>query len=428
MADNSLGNGLKKTFYSLRTRNFRLYFTGQLISNTGNWLTSVALILLVLKITGSGLDVGLLAACQYGPILFLSPWGGAIADRFDKRKMLLLSQSLEMAQSVGLAIVAFMPHPSLVGLYTLAILGGIFLAFDNPFRRSFVSEMVPPEDIPNAVILYSTIVNVSRIFGPTLAGLLATTLGFGWCFTLDAASYIAVIVGIIMMRPAELYRQPHAVQKTNETSDPSNATSANAQNKGAVRAGFRYILSEPFLWINFVMLAAIGTLAYNFSVTLPLFVTKSLHSTEWVFTILYSVFSLGAVVCALIVAHRNLVAMRHILWGAAGLGVAMLFLALSPGVATAAAAVFLVGAASILYMTSTTTMVQVEAKREMHGRVLALQMVFVAGTSVIGGPLSGWLADALGARSPLMFGAIVCLASALFGYYATRRYMRKEVF
>ena len=410
---------IKKTFYSLRTRNFRLYFTGQLISNTGNWLTNVALILLVLKLTGSGLAVGLLAAFQYGPILFLSAWGGAIADRFDKRRMLLLTQSLEMAQSAGLAILAFMPHPPIIGLYILAILGGIFLAFDNPFRRSFVTEMVPKEDIPNAVILYSTIVNVSRIFGPALAGLLATTLGFGWCFTIDAASYIAVIIGIIMMRPAELYREPpkpHA----EKTAGGENAKGST----GNVREGFRYILSMPLLWISFVMLAAIGTLAYNFSVTLPLFVTNSLHRSDGVFTILYSIFSLGAVVCALIVAQRNLVAMRHIIWGAAGLGVTMLLLSFSPGVWTAAIAVFLVGMASILYMTSTTTIVQVEAKREMHGRVLALQMVFVAGTSVIGGPLSGWLADALGARTPLIFGGIVCLASALWGYFAVRKYVR----
>jgi len=400
---------IRKTFYSLRTRNFRLYFTGQLISNTGNWLTNVALILLVLKITGSGLAVGLLAACQYGPILFLSAYGGAIADRFDKRKMLLISQSLEMAQSVGLAVLAFMPHPSLVWLYALAILGGIFLAFDNPFRRSFVSEMVPQEDIPNAVVLYSTIVNGARIVGPALAGLLATTLGFGWCFTIDAASYIAVIIGIIMMRPTELFRRP---------------IKPRSESKGEVREGFRYILSTPFLWISFVMLAVIGTLAYNFTVTLPLFVTSSLHSTDAVFTILYSTFSLGAVMCALVVAHRNLVTMRHILLGAAALGVTMLLLAFSPGVWTAALAVFLVGMASILYMTSSTTIIQIEAKREMHGRVLALQMVFIAGTSVIGGPLSGWLADALGARSPLILGGIVCLISAGFGYYASRRYMK----
>ena len=176
-AATGLSGALRKTFLSLRNRNFRLYFIGQLISNTGNWLTNVALVLLVLKITGSGVAVGILAACQFGPILLLSAWAGALADRSDKRKLLLVTQSLEMVQSAGLAILAFMAHPPLVGLYALALGGGTLLAFDNPLRRSFVTEMVRAEDIPNAVVLYSVIVNVARIFGPALAGLLVVVLG-----------------------------------------------------------------------------------------------------------------------------------------------------------------------------------------------------------------------------------------------------------
>ena len=246
---------VKKTFSSLRNRNFKLFFVGQTISNTGNWLTNVALTLLVLKITGSGLQVGLLAACQYGPILFLTVYGGAIADRSDKRKMLVLTQALEMAQSIGLAIMAFLPHPPVSGLFILAIFGGIFLAFDNPLRRSFVSEMVPQEDIPNAVVLNSTIINASRIVGPALAGFLVVSVGYGWCFVVDAVSYLAVICSLFMMRPSELYRVP-----------PREKT------KGEVRESFKYVFSVPVLWVSFVMLAVIGTLAYNFTVTLPLFV------------------------------------------------------------------------------------------------------------------------------------------------------------
>ena len=168
----------------------------------------MALVLLVLRITGSGLAVGLLAACQFGPIVVLSAWAGALADRADKRRLLLLTQSLEMAQSAGLAVLAFLPHPPIGGLYVLAVCGGTLLAFDNPLRRSFVTEMVQAEDIPNAVVLYSLIVNVSRIFGPALAGLLIVTLGFGWCFAIDAASYVAVLTCIVLMRPAELRRRP----------------------------------------------------------------------------------------------------------------------------------------------------------------------------------------------------------------------------
>jgi MFS family permease len=396
---------LQQTFLSLRNRNFRLYFTGQLISNTGNWLTSVALILLVLKFTGSGFDVGMLAACQFGPILFLSAWAGAIADRTNKRLTLFATQSLEMAQSAGLAVFAFMPHPPLAALYALAIFGGIVLAFDNPLRRSFVSEMVPSEDVPNAVVLYSITVNVTRIIGPALAGLLVVSLGYGWCFSIDAATYLVVLYCLYLMREGELRRMP-----------------PRARAKGEIREGVRYIMSQPFLWISFVMLAVIGTIAYNFTVTLPLFVTSSLHSSVGIFTILYSIFSFGAVASALIVAQRRLVEMRHIILGATSLGIAMLLLAAVPGVWTAVPVIFLVGMASVLYMTSTTAIVQIGTKREMQGRLLALQTVLIGGTGLIGGPLSGALADALGARSPIILGAIACLASAAFGYFAVRRY------
>ena len=402
---NAFTRAVAKTFLSLRNRNFRLFFIGQTISNTGNWLTNVALTLLVLKLTNSGLAVGAVTACQYGPILFLSPWGGAIADRSEKRRLLLITQSVEMAQSISLAVLAFLPHPPLFGLYGVAIIGGIVLAFDNPLRRSFVTEMVREEDIPNAVVLYSTVVNVSRVFGPALAGLLVVTLGYGWCFTIDAVTYLAVLFCIVIMRPEELHRQP-----------------PKPRTKGEVREGLRYMLSIPLLWISFGMLAAIGMLSYNFNVTLPLFVTGGLHSTDAMFTVLYSVFSLGAVTSALVVAQRGMVQMRHILAGAAGMGVTMLALSAAPSVATAVPVIFVVGMASILYMTSTTAIVQVTAKREMHGRLLALQTVLVGGTGLIGGPVSGWLADVLGGRAPIVLGGVVCLAAAGFGYVANRRY------
>ena len=401
-----VGRTLAKTFLSLRNRNFRLYFIGQLISNTGNWLTNVALTLFVLKLTGSGLAVGVLAACQFGPTLFLSAWAGAIADRTDKRRMLILTQTLEMAQSVGLAVLAFMPHPPLAALYALALGGGMLLAFDSPARRSFVPEMARGEDVPNAVVLYSMTVNVSRIFGPALAGLLVVTVGYGWCFTFDAVSYLAVLLCLFMMRPSELHRR---VPKPRE--------------KGEVRAGLEYVRSMPTLWISFVMLIVIGVLAYNYTVTLPLFVTDALHAPVTVFTLLYSVFSFGAVVSGLVVAHRALVQIRHVVFGALSVGVAMLALAVVPGVAAAFPVVFLLGMASILYMTASTAIVQVEATPEMHGRVLSLQNVIIGGSSLVGGPLLGWLADTMGGRAPIVLGGIGALAAGAFGYFAARHFV-----
>lgn len=398
---------IRGTFFSLKHRNFRLYFFGQIVSNTGNWLTNVALTLLVLKLTHSGLAVGLLAACQFGPILLLSAWGGAIADRVDKRKFLMLTQTLEMAESIGLAVLAFLPHTPLVGLFLLAAAGGTFLAFDNPLRRSFVSEMVPDEDVPNAVVLYSTIVNLSRVFGPALAGLLIVTVGYGWCFTADAASYLAVLASLIMMRASELYKSPLA-----------------ARAKGQIRAGLAYARSEPALFISLVMLLIIGTLAYNFGVTLPLFVTKSLHKSDTTYTILYSVMSIGSVLTALVVARRRLVDLKYTIIGAVALGLSMFALALTRDVPLAIVASLFVGAASILYSTTTTTLVQIRSKPSMRGRVLALQTVLLIGTTPLGGPLLGWLADASGGRTPLVLGGFASLAAAGFGYWASRIHRR----
>jgi MFS family permease len=359
----------------------------------------------VLKLTGSGFYVGLLTAFQFGPILLLSAWGGAIADRSDKRKLLMVTQSLEMVESAGLAVLAFMPHPPVAGLFALALIGGTLLAFDNPLRRSFVTEMVPPGDIPNAVVLYSTIVNTARVLGPALAGLLVVTVGYGWSFAIDAATYLAVLYCLYVMRPGELFRQP-----------------PRPRAKGEIRAGIRYVASVPVLWISFAMLGAIGVLAYNFNVTLPLLVINGLHGTEGTFTILYSVFGLGAITSSLIVAHQNLVSMKNIIFGSAALGVTMLALSAVPGTVAAVPVIFLTGMASILYMTATAAMVQVEARPDMHGRVLALQTVLLVGTAPIGGPLLGSLADLIGTRLPITMGGVACLLVAIFGYWAARRY------
>jgi MFS family permease len=395
-----------RTFSSIRHRNFRLYFIGQMVSNTGNWLTNVAMTLLVLKITGSGLRVGVLAACQYGPLMVLSPYAGALADRYSKRRSLIVTQLLEMAQSTGLAILAFQPHPSLGALYALALAGGTFLAFDNPLRRSFVTEMVAPEDLPNAIVLYSVIVNGSRIVGPALAGALIVSVGYGWCFALDAASYLAVLVCLFLMREDELHR-----------------SSTPPERKGAVRAGLRYVFDTPPLWISFMMLAILGTLSYNFNVTLPIFVTRELHGSERTYTLLVSTMSGGAVACSLLIAHRGLTRMRHVILGAALLGVTMLMLAPVSSVIPALPIVFFIGMAGILYMTATTAIAQVEAKREMHGRVLALQTVLIGGPLAVGGPLLGWLADRFGGSAPMILGGTVAFVAAAIGSLASRRYV-----
>jgi MFS family permease len=387
---------LSRTFQALATRNFRLFFIGQTISNTGNWLTNVALILLVLRLTHSGVAVGALSACQFGPMLLLSAWAGALADRGDKRKLLLVTQSLEMSQSVGLAILAFHPRPSLVALYALAVFGGILLAFDNPLRRSFVPEMVPSQDLANAVVLYSTIVSVSQVFGPALAGLIATKLGYGWCFAIDAASYLAVIAGVLMMRTGELFRARPAPRAP-----------------GAVREGLRYVFSVRDLWLSFAMFAVVGLFSFNLRISQALLVTRSLHGTDVALTALYAISSLGAVVGALLVAHRRFVELRHVVGASLAFGFAMLVLSVMPNVYVAAPAAFLVGGAGIVYMTATTSLAQVDTPRDMVGRVLALQTALIGATALVGGPLVGHIADLAGGRAPIAVGGVMCVIASV---------------
>ncbi|HEX3542325.1 MAG TPA: MFS transporter [Acidimicrobiales bacterium] len=395
---------VRRTFSSLRARNFRLFFIGQTISNTGNWLTMVALTLLVLHRTGSGIAVGLLSACQFGPILLLSAWAGVIVDRTNKRTLLYVTQGLEMAQSFVLAALAFSHHAPLWAFYVTAAAGGCMLAFDNPVRRTFVNEMVTIEDVPNAVTLYSAMVNMSRIVGPAIAGVLIVTVGYGWSFTADAISYLTVLVALTMMRPSEL-----------------RSVAVTPRGRGQVRAGLRYIASVPELWITFVMLLIVGTISYNFTVVFPLFVEKGLHGSDAYYTAVYSAFSAGALVGALAVARRTTVSVRTVAMGSASLGVAMLFLSAVPNLALAVAVATLVGATSVAYLTSTTALAQIRTEQHMIGRVLAIQTVLLVGTTPIGGPILGAITDAVGGRAPVIIGGVAALAAAAFGLVAASR-------
>jgi MFS family permease len=395
---------VQRTLSSLRSRNFRLFFVGQTISQVGNWLTMVALTLLVLHRTGSGVAVGLLAACQFGPILLLSAWAGVLADRSNKRNLLFVTQSLEMAQSFALGALAFMHDAPLPAFFGVAVVGGCLLAVDNPVRRSFVNEMVAAEDLTNAVSLYSAMNSASRIVGPALAGVLIVTVGYGWCFTVDAISYSAVLISLWMMRPEELRRVP-----------------VTPRGSGQVRAGLRYIASVPELWITFVMLLIVGIISYNYTVVLPLFVEKGLHGGDGSFTLVYAAFSAGGLVGAFVVARRRTVTLRTVIVTTACLGVAMTALSVVPDVAFAFVLAILVGLASVAYMTTTTAIAQIRTDQHMIGRVLAIQTVLLVGTTPIGGPILGAVADQVGARAPVLIGGIGALCAAAFGVLAARR-------
>ncbi len=394
---------MPSTFSSMHSRNFRLFFSGQFISQVGNWLTLLAQTLLVLHLTDNGLAVGLLGAAQFGPVLLMGAFAGLIADRADKRRLLVITQSLAMLQSGALAVIAFMPNTPLLGVYALAFIGGIITAFDNPARRAFVVEMVPESNVNNAVSLNSAMMTGSRVIGPALAGVLVSSVGFGWCFAVDGLSYIAVIGGLLAMRSSELRRPPVAVR-----------------GPGQVREGIRYVRSVPELWLVVVMMAIVGTFSFNFSTVMPLFVTRTLHGSDMEFTLLFSVISLGSLTGALVMARRTSVSLVHMQVASAVFGTAMCALSLVPDLAVSFPMAFMVGVSSIAFMTSSTAIVQFRSDPAMRGRVLALQTLVFLGSTPIGGPLLGGLIDLTNARVGLAAGGVAALGAALYGRTKTK--------
>jgi MFS family permease len=390
-------------FRSFDIRNFRLFFAGQLVSQVGNWLTLVAQTLLVLKLTDSGYALGALAAAQFGPILLVGAFAGLVADRSDKRRLLMIVQALAMAQSFCLAALGFMSNPPLLAIYAVAVFSGIATAFDNPARRSFVVELVPEERIPNAVSLNSALMTGSRIIGPALAGLLVTTVGFGWCFLLDAISYVPVILAYWRMNPAELRQAP-----------------VTPKGRGQVREGLRYARSIPELWVPLVMMTVIGTLAFNFQTVLPLFATRDLHGSDVTFTWLLSTLSFGSLIAALAAARRTTVDVRTVSRNAIIFGVGMMLLTFAPNQPAAFVTGFLVGFGSIMFMTAATAITQLAATPSMRGRVLALQAIVFLGSTPIGGPILGAIAETFGARYGIAVGAVATLAAGGFGLFTVR--------
>jgi MFS family permease len=397
-----------ETVASLRVRNFRLFFGGQLVSQVGNWMTLIAQTLLVLELTDSGVALGLLTAAQFGPVLLIGAWAGLVADRSDKRRLLLVVQSLAMVQSALLAVVAFTAAPVWT-IYAVALFGGVVVAFDNPARRAFVVEMVPERDVANAVSLNSALMTSSRVVGPALAGLLISTVGFGWTFLLDSVSYVAVLASLWCIRPAELRRSPVAERA-----------------RGQVREGLRYVRSVPRLWVPLVMMAVIGTLAFNFSTVMPLYVTRDLGGTEGTFTMIFSVVSVGSFVGALAVARRRHVTVRSVALAGLAFGACLAVLAVAPGLGLAVPAALALGLASIAFLTSSTAIVQLEAAPEMRGRVLALQAMLFLGSTPIGGPVVGWVSQAAGARWGLALGAAACFAAGGWGLVVVRSLRRQR--
>ncbi|MGQ0824517.1 MAG: MFS transporter [Actinomycetota bacterium] len=394
----------RETFRALRGRNFRLFFAGQWISQIGNWLTMIAQTLFVLHLTGSGIAIGLLTACQFLPVLLFGAFAGLLADRSDKRKLLIVVQSFAMVQSFALALLATMGDPPLAAIYLLAAAGGFALAFDNPARRAFVNEMVAEDEINNAVSLNSALMTGARVVGPALAGLLIGTVGYAWCFALDGLSYSAVILAYARMDTSKLRPGP-----------------VTERGRGQVRAGLRYVRTVPELWISLVMMSVVGTFAFNFQTVMPLLITRTFGGTDQTFTAFFSIVSIGSLVGALATARRRDLGVRHVAMASAAFGAAMLALALAPSMWMAFPIGIAIGAASIGFMIASTAIVQLRADPAMRGRVLALQAIVFFGSTPIGGPVLGAICETFNARVGVAVGGLSALAAAGFGATAARR-------
>lgn len=393
------------TFSSFKHRNFRLFFTGQGISQIGNWLTLLAQSLLVYAITGSGVALGVLVGCQFLPVLLLGAWAGLVADRSDKRRLLILVQTLAMVQSFVLAALALADHPPVMAIYAVAVAGGVATAFDNPARRAFVVEMVPESDVQNAVSLNTAMMTGARVFGPALAGLLVTTVGYSWCFAIDGISYIAVIYGLIIMRSDEL-RRPEVPPRS----------------KGQVRAGIRYTRSVPELWLTLIMMSIIGTLSFNFNVVLQLFVKRTFSGSDASFTLLLSVISVGSLISALVAARRRTSSVHQVAVAAAIFGVALLAMAAAPTLWSSYVIGLLIGFTSIMFITVATAVIQLRTSPDMRGRVLALQSILFLGSTPIGGPLLGAVCEYLGPRAGLVVGGLAAIGACVWGIAMARRH------
>ncbi len=388
--------GLGRTFQSLRVRNYRLYFFGQAISVSGTWMQSVAQAWLVLKLTGSAVALGATAGLQFVPMLLAGTWGGVIADRFDKRRILIVTQSSMASLALVLGILTATGAVRLWMVYALAFGLGLANLADMPARQSFVTEMVGPENVANAVSLNSVVVNGGRIVGPAIAGILVATVGIAICFLVNAASYLAVIGGLLLMRRSELLPAPRATR-----------------HRGQIREGLRYAWADPQLRRPLVMVAVVGMLAFNFSVFLPLLVREVFEAEAGGLGALYSLLGIGAVAGGLLVATRGRTS--GLLMSAAGAasGLALLVAAVMPSLTLELVAVVPLGVAIIMFIASANSLLQLRSDPSMRGRVMALYGVLFIGTTPVGAPAMGWLAERFGVQAAMAIAGGLTLVAGL---------------
>src|SRR3954449_6872316 len=395
---------LGRSFDSLSVPNYRRYFAGQVVSLAGNWMQIVAEVWLILRLTDSGTMVGLAAALQFLPILVAGAWGGLLADRIPKRRLLTVTQALMTLPALALWALTASGVVQAWMVLALIFVRGCVNAFDNPARQSFVVEMVGADRVVNAVSLNSVIVHTARIVGPAGAAAVIALLGVAPCFLLNAMTFVAMLVALRRMDPDQLVAAPVA-----------------AREGGQLRSALRYVLATPALWIRLGMMAVVGTLSFNFQVLLPLMAKFTWHGNASAYAALTAAMGIGSVAGALASSARGRVSPRLLTVSACSFGAIMLLAAVAPSFPLELAALVPLGAASVTFAAGVNSALQLAVAPELRGRVMALYSVVFLGSTPIGGPLAGWLSETAGPRAGLVMGGIAALAAGLVAQRAFAR-------
>jgi MFS family permease len=411
MTDAPAREPLSLRFRALRHRNFRLYFIGQLTSLIGTWMQSVAQGWLMHRLTASAFMLGLLGFCQFLPVMALTLWAGVVADRVDKRKLLLATQSFALLQAAALAtlVSSGVVRPWMV--LALAFGFGIFSAFDLPARQSFLVDMVGREDLPNGIALNSAAFNTARVIGPAIAGVLVASIGEAGCFWLNALSYVAVIVSLLRIRVA-----------------PRSEPRASLATLDTLREGVRYAWSVRPIRNLLLLLGVTAGLGFQYNILLPVYTRDILHAGPGVYGMLVSAFGVGSLLSAVLMTRSldRWGLRRNLLLGLSSAGVGMAVFAWSRVLSLTLAMGFLTGFGLILYVATTNTLLQLTTEDRFRGRIMSLYTLMFVGTAPIGALLSGWLAQRFGAPVATSASAIVLLGGALWMSHRLRVIAARE--
>jgi MFS family permease len=397
----------RSTFSSLRVPNYRLYFTGQSISLAGTWMQMTAQSWLVLVLTHSSTRLGLVVALQTLPVLLLGPYGGVVADRVDKRKLMIVLQIAMGIQALALGLLTVAGIVRFWEVCLLAVILGLNNAFENSARQAFVREMVGPDELRNAITLNSVTVNAARAVGPAIGGVLIATVGVGVCFLANAASFVAVVTSLVMMNTGAL--QP---------SRPAPRAG------GQLREGLRYAARTPNIAIPLAMMGLVGMLAYEFQVSIPVLAKQTFHGGSEAYGFLTAAMGIGAVVGGLFTAARGRTGLRSMIIAGTGFGIAIIVCAVAPVIGLAYAAMLFVGWASVSFIAIGNSTIQLASEPSMRGRAISLWQVAFQGTTPIGGPLIGWIIELTDPRVGLAVGGVSCLVAAAGGLWLSAHFRR----